>query len=67
LFTDNDQASGGGVLQRLLASPGLIRDAGANARRRAESLFSSERMVDDYLRLYRDVLGRRAGSGVGTA
>lgn len=67
LFAENDQASGGALLQRILTSPELIREAGAKARRRAESLFSSERMVDDYLRLYRDVLGRRAGSGVGTA
>ncbi|WP_172620866.1 glycosyltransferase [Rubrobacter xylanophilus] len=51
------------ALLMLLADPGLAREMGAAGRRRAERLFSWERVVADHLGLYeRVVTGRGAGS-----
>ncbi|HAV64083.1 MAG TPA: hypothetical protein DCY13_17165 [Verrucomicrobiales bacterium] len=58
---------GGDILIRLLINPTMIRDAGVKAQRRAESHFTAARMADDYLSLYRDVLGQRVGPAAGTA
>lgn len=53
------------ALLMLLENPGLARQMGAAGRRRAERLFSWERVVADHLRLYeRAVTGRCAGSRV---
>jgi len=46
-------------LRQVLQSDEFVEQTGARASRRARSLFTSERMVDDHLVLYRRLLGAR--------
>jgi glycosyltransferase involved in cell wall biosynthesis len=49
------------------SAPGLAREHGQAARRRAERRFSLERMVDDYDRVYAGVLAAREAKGSAAA
>jgi len=55
LIPENDAAALSDRLLRYLQAPGLVTAHGAAARRRAESDFSIQRMLDDYARLYHEV------------
>jgi glycosyltransferase involved in cell wall biosynthesis len=48
------------ALERLLTAPDLRRDLGAAARARAEAHFSTQRMIQATVEVYREVLGRSA-------
>ena len=45
------------AIRRLQKDPGLLLRLGENARRKAENSFSIERMVDDYIMLFEELLG----------
>jgi glycosyltransferase involved in cell wall biosynthesis len=50
------------AMRRLLDDPGLQKSMGAAAKRRVRSAFTVERMIDDTLALYREVMAQ-AGHG----
>lgn len=70
LVPPRDPAALAGALRRVIRDPALRRRLGAAAERRVRECFTAERMVDAYMRLYRDVLAarrdvpRRAANGV---
>jgi len=49
------------LAERLLLSPALAQQMGLAGRDRIATEFSVERMVGEYVRLYRDVLAARSG------
>ncbi|GFO53874.1 glycosyl transferase [Geomonas sp. Red276] len=55
---DDDRALAAAIL-RLLAAPELGREMGFKAARRVEGSFSFDAMVQEYLDIYRAVVGRR--------
>jgi glycosyltransferase involved in cell wall biosynthesis len=58
----DDAAALAGAWQRQLADPGLRATMGARARLRVQSAFSLERMVDQHVELYRELLEHAGGS-----
>lgn len=57
LVPPGDVAGMARAVERLYYSPGLRRDLGREARRRAEDRFSEERMARDTVQVYRSLLG----------
>jgi glycosyltransferase involved in cell wall biosynthesis len=51
------------ALRSLLQAPSERAAMGAAARRRAETVFSLETMIDEYTRVYRDLAARRPQRG----
>jgi glycogen synthase len=61
-FRANDAESLATVIKRLSAQRDLCRGYGNRAYQRARECFNSNRMIDQYLQLYRDVLSTRAAA-----
>lgn len=57
LFAPGDIEGFAGRLQQMVEAPERFRDLGQRGRARAEALFSAERIVGQYLEVYRRVLG----------
>lgn len=66
LFAPGDVEGFAGRLQEMVEAPERFRDLGQRGQARAEALFSAERIVGQYLEVYRRVLGG-AGTGAGAA
>jgi glycosyltransferase involved in cell wall biosynthesis len=49
------------LAERLMVSPALAQQMGSAGRERIAAEFSVERMVEGYVRLYREVLAARPG------
>jgi glycosyltransferase involved in cell wall biosynthesis len=56
-FSANDAASLAGAIRRLSEDRDLCRDYGNKAFQRARDCFTAQRMIDEYLHLYRDLAG----------
>lgn len=52
-------------IARLASDPNLRREMGRRSRERADELFSSARMVEEYRKLYRDVIDSTRTTSVG--
>jgi N-acetyl-alpha-D-glucosaminyl L-malate synthase BshA len=63
LFAPGDIDGFAGRLQEMVEAPERFRDLGTRARARAEALFSAERIVGQYLEVYRRVLGGAGDAG----
>lgn len=57
LVTPGDASAFAAALERLLDDPDLARTLGAAARRTVEERFGIERVAEEWLKAYRDVLG----------
>jgi glycosyltransferase involved in cell wall biosynthesis len=57
-FPVGDAGGLASCLRRLLSEPGLASALGRQARARAIERFGRQRMAEDHLRLYREVIGR---------
>jgi glycosyltransferase involved in cell wall biosynthesis len=57
-FPVGDAGGLASCLRRLLSEPGLASALGRQARARAIERFGKQRMAEDHLRLYREVIGR---------
>ena len=62
LVPPRDVSALAGALRRVLHDGALRQRLGAAAERRVRECFTAERMVDAYVRLYRDVLAERRGA-----
>jgi glycogen(starch) synthase len=60
-FPAGDATALAGCLRRVLLSNGFVERTGLRAANRANLLFTPERMVDDHLVLYRQLLGDAPG------
>ncbi len=56
-----DPAALRSAMERICSNPSWALEAGRNARRRYEALFTADRMCREYLRLYEALLLRRKG------
>ena len=56
-FSANDAASLAGTIRRLSEDRELCREYGNKAFQRARDCFTAQRMIDEYLYLYRDLAG----------
>lgn len=65
LVPPNDPEALAAAIGTLLASPELRSRLGAGGRRRAQEVFSAERMTSDYVRVYRRALERRGPAAKG--
>ena len=61
-FSANDAESLAAVIKRLSTQRDLCRGYGNRVYQRARECFNSNRMIDQYLQLYRDVLTTRAAA-----
>ena len=61
-FSANDAESLAAAIRRLSTQQDLCRGYGNRAYQRARECFNSNRMIDQYLQLYRDVLTTRAAA-----
>ena len=63
-FHENDAASLASAIRRLSAQRDLCRTYANRAFQRARECFTSKRMIDQYLELYRNLIGIEAGGSV---
>jgi glycogen(starch) synthase len=56
-FTNNDALSLQQALESLCADPGSINAAASKAYRRAVRCYTAHRMTEDYIQLYKNLLG----------
>ena len=64
LVEPEDEEAIAAALLRLIGDRALARRLGSNARGAAASRFSTERMVDEWLRIYRDVAREKGMDGM---
>jgi glycosyltransferase involved in cell wall biosynthesis len=62
-FRPGDAGDLAAAMRRVLDRPGIAGELGARARARALKVFRDDRMAEDHLRLYRELLERRARGG----